>query len=226
MEESGLREDLKKLLIKIVVIIFVIFLVVKLQHLFVIHQMYVAIEDFKKQENQEYGVTLKMMEDITYEQKTFVKENIVKHIYGNDEIEQYCEWKNLENGETYVLDLNSKNRYENPSYLENDNFLMNLPNIVLSTYRGNKLNLAEILKMRFVLLTKYQGRICYKIITKQEVIIMDLKTHLPLYCSMVVLDSNQDKIGKIEKFYEFKVGEVTEEDVALLDLSEYTKQEK
>lgn len=211
---------MKKLFLKIILIILGLFILSKTYHFVMMNKVYDAIEEFRNEENRYYSVTVLVSEEISRKEEIFVKQKIVKYTKWKENTGLYCEWKNCNSNESYSFNVDSKNLYEYNSPIENEKFLDNIPNFILSIYKNNKFNINKIFDVRYIIPTKYDGKSCYKISTKTEEIIIDKDTYLPLYSSIKTINLNEN--NKTENIYEFKVGEVTDEDVALPDFSDYT----
>ena len=210
----------RRLVIKSLIIAFVILLIFvlsKVYHFMIINHVLEAIQEFKNEENRAYLVDIRMNENIVLQEETLVKQEIVKYTNRKDGLDLNYRWEDFKTNENYFINVNSKSIYADDEVIQSKNILPNLPNFIAHT-SNEETKLSKILKIYYVIPTKYENKKCYKIVSRNEVIIIDKETYLPVYASLVTFDNNSNKI---EKTYEFKVGEVTDENVALPDFGDY-----
>lgn len=219
--KSKLKNKFVKRISIIILVILSLFMLRKLYHFVIVNKLYEAIEDFREKDNRVYLVTTTMDEEVVMEEKILLKQETVKYTNSKNNRDLNYIWKNFQNNEEYFIDVENK-IYTDDIIFKNKNVLPNLPNFIGYAFKKSKLNIPKIFEIRHILLTKHNDKVCYKIITKNEIIIVDKDTYLPIYSLLQEIDANDNKKIKIENTYEFKVGEVTDEDVALPDLSEYT----
>ncbi len=98
-----------------------------------------------------------------------------------------------------------------------------MPDLILLVYQDNQFNIKEFLKVKYILPVDYHNQKCYKIATNTQTLIISRDTYLPIYYSIDMMNSEKNEKVLTEITYEFKVGEVTDEDIALPDLTGYTK---
>ena len=85
-------------------------------------------------------------------------------------------------------------------------------------YNTNKFNIFKVFEIYYIIPIKYNNQFCYKISTKNEIVIIDGKTYLPLYSKVKTLNSDDGIENETENFYEFKIGEVKDEDMVMPDI--------
>lgn len=210
-----------KVLIMILIIL-LLFMLIKIYHFAIVKHVFDAVENFKNQENRAYLVTSKMDENIVLLEETLLKEKIIKYANKRNDLYLTYEWKNFENNERYSFNIMNKEIYKDDIVIEDRKNLLNFPSFLNYLFKGDKINLSEIFDIYYIVPTKYEDKSCYKIATKKEIIIIDKDTYLPVYSSIKRVSYDNENKNAIERTYEFKVGEVTDEDVALPNLSEYT----
>lgn len=214
-----LKNKLVKRILMIGLVILLLFILSKVYQFVMMSKLFNAIENFRKEENRSYSVKTMLDEDVVFEETTLLKKDIMKYVSKENGLDLNYRWRNFQNNEKYSFNIKNKEVYKNDMMLENKRLLYNLPSLIDYTFREN---VSKIFDIRHIILTKYNNKICYKIATKNEIIIIDKDTYLPVYSSVRKITSEDQKRTKIENTYEFKVGEVTDEEVALPDLSEYT----
>lgn len=216
---------MKKIVVGIILIVLILFVISRIYHFIVISRLHNAIDNFKNEENRYYCVIFEN-ENIIKEE-ILLKNNILKCNEHKDDANIYCEWKDFNNNQDYSIDLVNKKFTENDFLRDKKSFLKNLPKFILEIYPNDKFNLSEFLKISYIIPTEYNNQKCYKIIIDEKICMVNRETYLPIYYSSKRINSNQDANDSIENVYEFKVGEVTDEDIMLPDLTDYTKiQEK
>lgn len=205
----------------IVLIIMAVFIGKRIYYFTVIRNVYEAIENFRNEDNRYYAVTI-TNNNMTKVEEILVKDNRVKWNEKKDNMRVYCEWKDFNDNEEYSIIFKNKTFSVNNLLMVEPKFLKNLPNAV----RGNQFNIKEFQKIERVLPVDYNNQKCYKIITDKETLIVDQETYLPIYYSVETINSEENIKLLTETTYEFKVGEVTDEDIALPDLTGYTQIEE
>lgn len=214
----------KKLIMKVLIIILVILLLFalsKVYHFVIVKNVFNAITEFQNEENRSYLVSTRIDDDVIFEVKVLLKENVMIHASKSENMD-LNKWKDFQNNEQYSFNMKNKEIYKDDIMILDKNTLSNLPTFIEYTSKEDKISLDKIFQVRHIVLTKYENKFCYKIVTKNQVIVIDPNTYLPFYSSFQRVKFNEKNKVKIENTYEFKVGEVTDEDVALPDLSEYT----
>lgn len=209
----------------IVLIIMAVFIGKRIYYFTVIRNVYEAIENFRNEDNRYYAVTI-TNNNMTKVEEILVKDNRVKWNEKKDNMRVYCEWKDFNDNEEYSIIFKNKTFSVNNLLMVEPKFLKNLPNAVLDIFRGNQFNIKEFQKIERVLPVDYNNQKCYKIITDKETLIVDQETYLPIYYSVETINSEENIKLLTETTYEFKVGEVTDEDIALPDLTGYTQIEE
>ena len=214
---------MKKLFLKIFVIIFAIFLIHKIYHYVIMNKLYNGIENFKKEENSSYSTILLKDGKEKCSEKVFVKNNIVKYIKNKGEYSSYCEIKDFNKNTSIAFNIknNQMSMYDGELFIAKDNFMTNFPNLILYAYSNGKINLKGILDIYYIVPTKYNDKKCYKIVTSSEIVIIDRETYLPVYSCLNAINSDNQEECKNENIYEFTVGNVTDEDIAIPDLTDY-----
>ncbi len=211
---------MKKLIRKVLIImgiILLLFVLIKLYHFVIVKNMFDAIDEFRNEENRAYFVNTVIDGDAVLEEKVLLKEDIIKYINRISGSEVRCKYRNFENNQEYSFCSEKKEVYMNDLTIQNRDVLYSLPAFMELKDIKLKLKLSQI---NYIIPIKYNDKFCYKIVTRKEEVIIESSTYLPIYSS--VKRVRLDDKTKIEKTYEFKIGEVTDEDVALPDLSEYT----
>lgn len=213
---------MKKLVVKIILVILIITLGSKAYYFMVMNHICRAIERFENEENRYYSVVLKSKRS-TGKQEIWLKDNVLKLEESKDGEKTYCQWEDFSNGKKYNIDLERKDFTENVLTKTNKNYLVNLPRLILNIYKDNQFKMKYFLKIKYIIPIKYNNQKCYKIVTNQETIIVDRTTGLPIHSVVKFTNSNQDSKYETEISYEFKVNEVTDEEIELPDLTGYTK---
>lgn len=215
---------IKRLIIALVIVLVILLLLVlsRVYYLVVINHVFEAIQKFKDEENREYCVEMKVNENTILKEQILLKQEIMKYINRKNSLDINCVWKNFKSKEKYSFGVKQKTVYINDLIMESKDILFNLPSLMGYTAENGKFDISKIFEVLYILPIKYQDKLCYKIITKNEVIIVEKDTYLPIYSSIKRMKSNEESKSVIERRYEFKVGEVTDEDVELPNLSEYT----
>lgn len=209
-------------IISIIVVVLLILLFTKVYHLVVVNHVFDAIEKFKNEENRAYSVETIMNGNVVFKEEKLLKQEIMKYIKKTNDIVINCKWKNFVENEEYFIDIIHKEVTLYNVMNEDKNGLFNLSSFIEYSSNNGRFNLSKIFDIYYIIPIKYKNKPCYKIVTKNEVTIIDKDTYLPFYSSVKRSKLNEESKGTIEKIYEFKVGEVTDEDIALPDLSEYT----
>lgn len=211
----------KKVLI-ILIIAVIIFVIGKIYCLAIINNMFSAIQKFWKKENRYYSVSQTIDESTIRKEEIFIKQPIVKYIKQNEVNGCVYEWKNLETNEQYLYNSNNEILENKELSIQDETFIKNLPNFISVLCENNKLNFDSVLRVNYIIPIKYNNKPCYKVVTKAETIIIDKSTYLPIYSAMKMHNSDGKISHEIEKMYEFEVGNITEDDVLLPDLTHYT----
>lgn len=208
--------------IVVVLVILILFMLSKVYQVVIVSRVFEAVEEFRNEENRGYWVEIKMNKDMILEEQILLKQKIMKYINKKNSLDVNCVWKSFESKEEYFFDIKKEEVYINDLIMESKDILFNLPSLMGYTFGNGKFDISKIFEVLYILPVKYEDKFCYKIITKNEVIIVEKDTYLPIYSSIKRMKSNEESKSVIERRYEFKVGEVTNEDVTLPNLSEYT----
>ncbi len=212
---------MKKIVIKIILVIAILFLLSRVYYFVIISRAYDAILNFKNETNRYYSVTMINNGQNTIKEEIFIKDNIVKCNEKKDETILHQEWKDLNNKQEYVIDFRNKTFKEKTLTRNEQSFLKNLPRAILDSYQDDTFNLKQFLKIKYIIPAKYENQKCYKIVTNVGTVIINKHTYLPIYSTIKVTNSTEDISSLTENRYEFKIDEVTNEDVALPDLTEF-----
>lgn len=212
---------MRKVMLRAVLMIFILVILIKIYHFIIMNQFHNAVENFKNEENRYYSVVCKKDSNLIKETRMFAKEDIIKYIEIKNEVEVYCEWRDLKENEEYSIHFDSKKALREDLLNEKRNLLINMPDLIWNMYQNNKLNVKELFKLQYIIPITYNNKKCYKIKTKTEAIIIEQSTYLPIYSNRVTINSEGESQNKIEYMYEFKVNSVTDEEIALPDLSSY-----
>ena len=210
---------MKKKIIKIVILILVLlYLINRIYCFMVVSKVHKAVEKFKNEENRSYVATTKS-NGRQLKRRILFKNDIVKCITKSNEIDLYCEWIDLKTEQEYRVNLQSKNFKKGRILVIDRNSLANLHRLIISIYQDNQFHLKEFLKTTYVQPIEYNNQKCYKIVTQTETLIVDQENCLPIYYSFKVIGAEADEDNVTENTYEFKVGEVTDEEISLPDLT-------
>ena len=206
---------------RIVVLIVLTGIVISKGYCFVIvNRIYHEINEFRKLENRYYTVMTVKNGNIMDEQEISCKDNQIKYFKLNKNTEgSYFEFKDFDEDKNYfwvIKEDGSKNFNQNGRYIKNKNFIIGIPNLISKVYKNNEFNLKYFLKIHYIISAKYEGKSCYKIVTKLETIIIDKNTYLPIYVCENWVNSEDDNSCKMEYFYGFEINTVTEEDMQKL----------
>ena len=212
---------MKKIVIKIILVIAILFLLSRVYYFVIISRAYDAILNFKNETNRYYSVTMINNGQNTIKEEIFIKDNIVKCNEKNDEAILHQEWKDFNNKQEYIIDFRNKTFKEKTLARNEQSFLKNLPRAILDSYQDDTFNLKQFLKIKYIIPVKYENQKCYKIVTNVGTVIINKHTYLPIYSTIKVTNSTEDTSTLTENRYEFKIDEVTNEDVALPDLTEF-----
>lgn len=212
---------MKEKLLRIVLIIGIIFVVNKIYQLFIINKMYEQVKKFIGQENRYYSIEMCINRNITHKEKIYVKSDIVKYIKQRAGEDEYYEWKDFYTGNKYGVDVLKKSYFTDDIAIENKEFFSNLPQLIRKYLGNGKVDILQMIKIRYIIPIKYNDVWCLKIVTENEIVIIDATTFLPKYSSLNTINSSTSDGHKIENSYEFKIGEVTEEDIKMPDLTGY-----
>lgn len=203
----------------IVLIAIAIFIGRRIYYFTVIKNVYEAIENFRNEDNSYYAVTI-TNNNMTKVEEILVKDNKVKWNEKKDNVDVYCEWKDFNSDEEYSIIFKNKTfDRENKLIIQSDD-LTSLPKTI---YRNKQIDLKKFLEVKKISSIDYNNQKCYKIITSAETVIVNKKNNLPIYYSVETRSSDEETEILTETTYEFKVGEVTDEDIALPDLTGYTQ---
>ena len=165
---------MKKLIRKVLIImgiILLLFVLIKLYHFVIVKNMFDAIDEFRNEENRAYFVNTVIDGDAVLEEKVLLKEEVMKYITSKNDMELSYELRNFETDEEYFINANNRKVYINDIVFLSKELLPSISNYIGSTYRD--FDLSEIFTIDYILLTKYNNKFCYKIITKSEIIIVD-----------------------------------------------------
>ncbi len=211
----------KKIGIVILVVLVILIIGSRIYHFMVLNEVYQAIENFENENNRYYSVIIQNTS--TLEQEIILKDNIVKWNQKKENIDEYCQWKCFDEDQEYTISLKDKIFWEKEFLISHSKNLINLPDLILLVYQDNQFNIKEFLKVKYILPVDYHNQKCYKIATNTQTLIISRDTYLPIYYSIDMMNSEKNEKVLTEITYEFKVGEVTDEDIALPDLTGYTK---
>ena len=219
-----MKKKVRMIVLGIVVLLVVaIFIGMKIYHFIVIRNIYEAIENFRSESNRYYLTTITSYNEMKKTEEILLKDNIAKWNEQIDNIDEYCKWRDSELNKEYLIYLQSQKFKLNNLLTTQIDFLKNLPDIVLEIYQNDKLNIKLLLRIKYILPINYNNQKCYKIITNTQTLIVSKDTYLPIYFSTQFRDSETKHNNITEITYQFKVGEVTDEDIALPDLTGYTE---
>ena len=175
-------------------------------------------------DNRYYSV-IKISDAITSRKNEIILNgNIVKYIIKENDKGIYCEWINFDSDEQHSIDLKeSKVKHTSDLVNQMKKVLLNTPKVLLDIfYKDNNLNIINLLKIKYIIPIKYNDENCYKIVAGRKVLIVSRETFLPICEYNHIVNSKLPSKGQVEYIYEFKPGIVTDEDVSLPDLSQYT----
>lgn len=219
-----MKKKVRMIILGIVVLLVVaIFIGMKIYHFIVIRNVYEAIENFRSESNRYYLVCTTSYNKITRTEEVLLKDNIAKWNEQVDQIDEYCKWRDSKQNKEYLIYLQSQKFKQNNLLTTQTDFLKNLPSIILGIYQNDRLDLKLLLRIKYILPINYNNQKCYKIITNTQTLIVSKDTYLPIYFSTQFRDAQTKRKNITEITYQFKVGEVTDEDIALPDLTGYTE---
>lgn len=217
---------MKKSILKIIGIVLILFIIVfiaiKIYHFIVFNKIYKAVENFRAEKNRYYAVEVTQGEELSRKEEIALTENAFKYLKHKRNSDMHCEWKNLQTNEEYTINIDKKEIYQSGLSKYKGRSLSNIPQSLQLFEKSIKSKLNKTLAIRSITLTKYENKKCYKMVTDTETIIIDRENYLPMYSFIKVLNKDKEGNNKVEMKYEFEVGNVTEEDVALPDLTDYT----
>ena len=201
---------MKKILIKgIVIVIFVVLFIgtcFKVYHYVVIHNVYHAIENFISEKNRYYSVKIIQNGKMLFNEQIFCKDNQMKYLVLNSNLKKwYFELKNFDENAKELSNLDSR--------IEDISFITNIPISLLEIYQNNKFNFDQFFQIYHIASTEYEGKRCYKIVTKTEILLVDENTYLPVYAYRNLKSSEKLANPNKEYIYEFRVNTVTQEDM-------------
>lgn len=215
---------MKKIVKIVILVIVILFLISRVYYFVVINKIYGAIRDFQDEKNRYYSVNL--IEDSnknSIKKEILVKDEIVKNNLQRNGIKCTCDFKDFKSNKEYSIDLQNRSFTESELSELQEDLLINLPDVILDIYQDDKFAITEFLKVKYVIPTEYKDEKCYKIVKNKQVLIISKDTYLPIY-SYLKFMSSSDKSAEVTQYaYEFKVGEVTQEEIELPDLTGYTK---
>lgn len=201
---------MKKFLIKGIVVIFFVILLIgmcfKVYHYVIIHNVYQAIENFISEKNRYYSVVTIQNGKMLFNEQIFCKDNQIKYLVLNSDLKTwYFELKNFDEIEK-ALD-------KSDSRIQNSEFLTNIPISLLEIYQNNKFNFDQFFQIYHITSTEYEGKRCYKIVTKIETLLVDKSSYLPLYAYRNLKSSEKSANPNKEYIYEFEVNTVKNTDM-------------
>lgn len=205
----------------IILIIMAVFIGKRIYYFTVIRNVYEAIENFRNEDNRYYAVTIK--DSSIVKEEIITKNNIVRWNEQKDGSGVYCQWKNFDNNQKYAIFLEDKTFKENDTLIFEANILNNLPQMIFFIYSKEYFNIKEFFKIKDISSSQYNNQDCYKIVTDTKNLIVSKETYLPIYYSVETVNSEENINLLTETTYDFKVGEVTDEDIALPDLTGFTQ---
>ena len=212
---------MKKRFILIVCVFLVLVFIIKIRETIILYKIFLSINEFRKENNRYYSVSTRYENHINSIEKCYLKDNFEKIILNNNSAGEYCEIKNLLTKEEIAYNVSQKMKYENQKGLNFQDNLLNIPNIINIDKTNNKsTKMKKILKIHYIIPTTYEGKKCYKIVTSSEMVIIDKSTYLPVFSTLKTANS-KSKDDKIEYKYEFEVGTVTDDDIAVPNISDY-----
>ena len=198
-------------------IVFIICFLIKLYHSIILINIHKNLNDFQNQTNRSYVVRICDNSEKNNIQQIYLKENISLYNLSCNNVILYSEWQDRINGKKFNFKNNDKEllttEYE---ILEKNESLYDLPNL----FRNND-HFKYLFQIYYIIPTTYNDTKAFKIVTASEEIIIDANTFLPVHLIKKNYNSNNNLENCIEYNYEFEIGTVTDEDVALPNLSEY-----
>ena len=206
----------------VVAIVFILFMLSRIYHFIMINKVYDAIENFKKEENRYYSVTIANSKKTSIKEEIWIKDKILKYNERTDEMNIHSFWDDFNSNEKYLIKWENKEFTKKALSRDEQNFLTNLPSIIADIYPNANFDIKKFLNISYILPIEYENQKCYKIVADRKVLIVDKNTYLPVCYFSKFTNSNQPSNDRVENRYEFKVGTVTDEDIALPDLTEYT----
>lgn len=218
-----MKKKILNLIIKFFIIVFVVASISKVFHYYVLAKSYNNIMTFRKESNRYFCVNVVEKNKIL-KWEIFLVNNTRKRALNYDAKYFYNEFSDFDNNINYSFKgnkvyknlLNEDNKNIN-DYLIN---VYNIPNLIIQIKNNNNINFSKLFDVRYIIPTKYNNKFCYKIVGKNEYVIIDKETFLPEYCLTKICNSDGSE-SIIEYTYEYEIGTVTDEDVMLPDLTNY-----
>ena len=202
-------------------VVLLLFFIIKIREVLILNKIFSSLSEFKNANNKYYLVNTYYENGINSLAKYYYKDNIEKIIVNNNTVGEYCEVKNLLTDEEVIYNVGRKIKYEKQQGLNFQDNLLNIPNIINIDNKDKKnITIKKVFKIHYIIPISYENKKCYKIVTNSEIVIIDKSTYLPVYASLKSAKTNSEKT-KVEYKYEFKIGTVTDDDVALPDFSDY-----
>ena len=205
---------MKKKILILVLVVSCIFIIYKGFCAYVLIKASESLEKFRQEENRTYSVSTFKDENFMYKSKNYIRDNFIKCITVKDSDRTFIDCIDKNNEINYFLDQKNNYAYVNCSFINSNVNFLDIPKIL-----KNK-SLKNLFGVHYIIPTTYNNKTCYKIVTKTETVIIDRETYLPVYC-LSKYHNSESGDGTIERTYEFSVGTVTDEDVALPDLEGY-----
>lgn len=213
---------------KFLIILLIIFVIIKLFQINFIKKVKTNIENFEKLDNS-YCEQILNYQNNKIEIARIVKNNLIKEItklvYLNKEDIIFI---NNDNNKEIIID-NTNKTYKVKNNKEDVKIkIKNLPkNIeipdeaIRNLKEGNIFAILYYLKILYIIPTKYNNIDCYKIRTTRESLYVDKENLYPIYLEYTQNNSNQKK-EKVTVEYNFKENTITDEDIKIPDLNNYT----
>lgn len=218
-----MKKKMMKACCEIFILVLFVFIMYKYVQYYVLLKMNKSMNDFFDESNRYYqSDCINGYEIIS--NKIFWLNNKRKTILEFNNKIIYNEFVDFEVNIKYYVRNNKIFSYkleENEKNINNDFLnLQNFPMVISQIYLNDKLNFDELFSIHYIIPIKYNNQSCYKIASKNEIVIVDKETYLPMYYFLKVYNSNGVE-ETVEYTYEFDVGSVTEEQVLMPDLNEY-----
>ena len=211
--------------ILIIVLFFILIIISKIYNFIILNKVYNAIEEFIKNENRYYSVTRKSNGELIETDYEILKDDIGKYFIDNNDFEKYYyEIKDYKNDKQYCINT-KQNQVKLDTNLTIDvkSSLLNLPRIILDIfYKGDKISFSNFLSVKYILPIKYNNKLHYKVAVNRKYLIISSENFLPVYEYRKIANSTNDSNKFIEYIYQFKTDIVTDEDVSIPDLTDFT----
>lgn len=211
---------------KFIIIVLIIFIIIKVIQISFIKKIKINIDNFEKLNNS-YCMQILNTQNDKIEIIRKVKNNIIqektKLVYLNKEDIIFID---NDNNKEIIIDLKD-NTYKIKDNKE-DVEIQNLPSdieipdeAIRNLKEGNIFAILYYFKILYIVPTKYNNIDCYKVRTTREILYVDKENLYPVYLEYKQNNSVKEK-EKVTVEYVFEENILTDEDIKIPDLTNYT----